>query len=130
MITSLKTLMRVCFLRTFTSRCVFVIMTIFLFPLVSCAEDIDNEFMLYQVVSIDCQYETVNNVLNDISRQSGLGITYDQIFESESEVASIPFADELYAIDAVIRVLRGKNTVIEYNESLNNINIVMFDRVN
>lgn len=130
MIAFWETIMRVRFMSTFTSPIVFVIITIFLFPAVSCAEDIETEFMLYKVVSIDCQYETVNNVLNDISRQSGLGITYDQIFEGESEIASIAFTDELYAIDAVIRLLRGKNTVIEYNEALNNINIVMFDHFN
>lgn len=128
MITFFKTTMRVPLMSKSAVQIVLGIAIILLHPLVSRAGDIDTEFMLYKVVSIDCQYEPVNNVLNDISRQSGLGITYDQNLEDESIIASIAFTDELYAIDAVIRLLRGRNTVIEYNEDLNNINIVTFDQ--
>ena len=93
-----------------------------------CAADFEEGILLNKIVSIDCQYESVNDVLLDISRQSGVEITYNYLLENDEIVASIAFIDDVRAIDAVNRLLRGKNTIIEFNKELSNLHIVMFDQ--
>ena len=98
--------------------------TMFFFARLSWSEDLDEIYLLDEPVTIDCQNESVDNVIRDISRKSGLEITYDQ--ELENEPINIAFNDTIPAMDAVVRLLRGKNTVIEFSENRENLNIRYF----
>ena len=98
--------------------------TIFFFARLSWSEDLDEIYLLDEPVTIDCQNESVDNVIREISRKSGLEITYDQ--ELENEPINIAFNDTIPAMDAVVRLLRGKNTVIEFSDNRENLNIRYF----
>jgi len=102
----------------------------FLSPQPSWSEERESGAVTGNIVSIDCQGIPINNVLNDISRQSGLEINYDQKLENDSLMPFIPFSDEITAIDAVVRLLRGKNTIIEFNDDQKNIDIRLFEIIN
>ncbi len=103
----------------------------FLFPHLLWAEEIEDQAVMTKFVTIDCQGVPIADVLNDISRQSGLEINYYQNeFEDESMMPFIPFRDEIEAIDAVVRLLRGQNTIIEFNNDQKNIDIRLFENIN
>lgn len=106
---------------------VVVLIIIFVFPRLSWSQEHDKKILLDKFLTIDCQNKPINEVLNDISKQSGLVITYDKKLDSESPMPLIAFNDSLKAIDAVVRLLRGKNTVIEFRNDQRNINVRMFD---
>jgi hypothetical protein len=101
-----------------------LIFTMFSFARLSWSEDLDEIYLLDEPITIDCQNESVDNVIRDISRKSGLEITYDQ--ELENEPINIAFNDTIPAMDAVVRLLRGKNTVIEFSHNRENLNIRYF----
>lgn len=98
--------------------------TIFFFARLSWSEDLDEIYVLDEPVTIDCQNESVDNVIREISKKSGLEITYDQ--ELENEPINIAFNDTIPAMDAIARLLRGKNTVIEFSDNRENLNIRYF----
>lgn len=102
----------------------FLFFTMFFFARLSWSEDLDEIYLLDEPVTIDCQNETVDNVIREISRKSGLEITYDQ--ELENVPIHIAFNDTIPAMDAVVRLLRGKNTVIEFSDNRENLNIRYF----
>ena len=106
---------------------VVLIIIIFVFPHLSWSEEHEEKILLDKFLTIDCLNEPINEVLNDISKQSGLVITYDQKLESEALLPLIAFNDSIKAIDAVIRLLRGRNTVIEFSNNQEKMNIRMFD---
>ena len=81
--------------------------------------------LLENIVTIDCQYQSMDTVLMDISEQSGLEITYDE--ELEKIPILFAFNDRIKAIEAVVRLLRGRNNVIEFSSDRKNLNIKMFD---
>lgn len=103
----------------------------FLFPHLLWAEEMEDQAVMTKFVTIDCQGVPIADVLNDISRQSGLEINYYQNeFVDESMMPFIPFSDEIEAIDAVVRLLRGQNTIIEFNNDQKNIDIRLFENIN
>ena len=106
---------------------VVLIIIIFVFPHLSWSQEHDKKILLDKFLTIDCQYKPINEVLKDISKQSGLVITYDEELENDSQLPLIAFNDSIKAIDAVVRLLRGKNTVIEFSNDQRNMNIRMFD---
>ena len=106
---------------------VVLIIIIFVFPQLSWSQEHDKKILLDKFLTIDCQYEPINKVLKDISKQSGLVITYDKELENKSYLPFIAFNDSIKPIDAVVRLFRGKNTVIEFSNDQRNINIRMFD---
>ncbi len=122
-----KNLMRQFLVDQLNLEAVVLIIIIFVFPQLSWSQEYDEKILLDEFLTIDCQYEPINEVLKDISKQSGLVITYDKELESESYLPLIAFKDSIKAIDAVVRLLRGKNTVIEFSNNQRNINIRMFD---
>lgn len=89
------------------------------------SEEINEHTLLENIVTIDCQYESIDKVLMDISEQSGLEITYDREFEKIPVIFA--FNDKIKAIEAVVRLLRGRNNVIEFSSDRKNLNIRMFD---
>jgi len=102
----------------------FLVITIFFFSRLSWSEDLDEIYLLDEPITIDCQNESVDNVIREISRKSGLEITYDK--ELENEPINIAFNDTIPAMDAVVRLLRGKNTVIEFSNNRENLEIKYF----
>jgi hypothetical protein len=122
-----KNLMRQFLVDQLNLEVVVLIIIFFVFPQLSWSQEYDEKILLDEFLTIDCQYEPINEVLKDISKQSGLVITYDKELESESYLPLIAFKDSIKAIDAVVRLLRGKNTVIEFSNNQRNINIRMFD---
>jgi hypothetical protein len=122
-----KNLMRQFLVDQLNLEVVVLIIIIFVFPQLSWSQEHDKKILLDKFLTIDCQYKPINEVLKDISKQSGLVITYDRELENESHLPLIAFNDSIKAIDAVVRLLRGKNTVIEYSNDQRNINIRMFD---
>lgn len=106
---------------------VVLIIIILVFPQLSWSQEPDKKILSDKFLNIDCQYKPINEVLKDISKQSGLVITYDKKLENESHLPLIAFNDSIKAIDAIVRVLRGKNTVIEFSNDQRNINVRMFD---
>jgi hypothetical protein len=113
-----------------SAQLVLLIAIYFLYPQLSWSEEFEEIISKDKFVTIDCQYKPIHEVLIDISKQSGLRITYDQKLENESILASIAFNDRIRAIDAVIRLLRGKDTVIEFSNDAQNLNIRMFYNIN
>ncbi len=89
------------------------------------SEEIEEHTLLENRVIIDCQYESIDTVLIDISEQSGLKITYDKRLEKTP--VRFAFNDKIKAIEAIVRLLRGKNNVIEFSSDRKNLNIRMFD---
>ena len=89
------------------------------------SEEIEEQTLLENIVIIDCQHESIDTVLMDISEQSGLKITYDEAFEKTPVLFA--FNDKIKAIEAVVRLLRGRNNVIEFSSDRKNLNIRMFD---
>lgn len=98
--------------------------TILASPHLSLTAEIEEYMVPDTAVNIDCQNQLVNEVLADISRQSNLEINYDQKLD---EKPFITFNDKIEAIDAVIRVLRGKSNVIEFMDGRNTLDIKVFD---
>ena len=98
--------------------------TLFLSVQTSWSQEPQISEVLTNPVSIDCQYQLVHDVLFDISQQSGLIIHHEQLLNFEP---LFPFNDNLEALDAVVRLLRGHNTIIEFNRTQNNINIQIVD---
>lgn len=101
-----------------------------LFPHLSWSGEFNGLTVMEKPVTIDCQGVAINDVLGDISRQSGLEINYDQKLKDEPIMPVIPFNDEIKAIDAVVRLLRGRNTIIEFNIDQKNIDIRLFENFN
>lgn len=122
-----KNLMRQFLVNQLNLEVVVLIIIIFVFPQLSWSQEHDKKILLDIFLTIDCQNEPINKVLKDISKQSGLVITYDKELENESYLPLIAFNDSIKPIDAVVRLLRGKNTVIEFSNDQRNINIRMFD---
>jgi len=122
-----KNLMRQFLVDQLNLEVVVLIIIIFVFPQLSWSQEHDKKILLDIFLTIDCQYEPINKVLKDISKQSGLVITYDKELENESYRPLIAFNDSIKPIDAVVRLFRGKNTVIEFSNDQRNINIRMFD---
>jgi len=89
------------------------------------SEEIEEQTLLENIVIIDCQHESIDTVLIDIAEQSGLKITYDE--ELEKTPVLFAFNDRIKAIEAVVRLLRGRNNVIEFSSDRQNLNIRMFD---
>ena len=118
-----KNLMRQILVDQLNLEVVGLIIIIFVFPQLSWSQEPDEKILLDELLTIDCQYEPINEVLKDISKQSGLVITYDKELENESYLPLIAFNASIKAIDAVVRLLRGKNTVIEFSNDQRNINI-------
>ena len=101
-----------------------LLITIFLFAGLSWSADLEENHLGNDLLTINCQNEHVNNVLDDISRKTDLEIYYDQ--ELENEPVYIAFNDKMTAMDAIVRLLRGKNTVIEFKDGRQNLNIKFF----
>lgn len=127
MTVSTKNLMRQFLVNRLNFEVVSLIIIIFVYPHVSWSEELDKKILFDKILTIDCQYEPINEVLNDISKQSGLVITYDRELDDVSILPLIAFNDNIKAFDAVVRLLRGINTVIEFSNDQRNINIRMFD---
>ncbi len=106
---------------------VVLLITIFLFAQLSWSADLEENHLGNDLLTINCQNETVNKVLDDISRKTDLEINYDQ--ELENEPVYIAFNDKMTAMDAIVRLLRGKNKVIEFKEGRQNLNIKFFGTV-
>ena len=99
---------------------VLLLPTLLLSCIASIAEEHDPGALLTRPVFVDSQYLLLNDILRDISQQSGLAINHDQELRIETR---FPFRDNLKAIDAVVRLLRGHNSVIEFSNDQKNINI-------
>ena len=108
----------------FTFESVVLLITILFFAQLSWSADLEENYLRDALITIDCRNEPVNKVLNDISRKSGLEINYDQ--ELENEPVIIAFNDKMTAMDAIVRLLRGKNKVIEFSHGRQNLNIRFF----
>jgi hypothetical protein len=108
----------------FTLDGVVLVITILFFVQLSWSADLEENYLPDALIAIDCQNESVNKVLNDISTKSGLEINYDQ--ELENEPVIIAFNDKMTAMDAIVRLLRGKNNVIEFKNGRQNLNIRFF----
>lgn len=109
---------------TFTLQGVVVLITFLFFAQSSWSADLEENYLRETLITIDCRNEPVNKVLNDISRKSGLEINYDQ--ELENEPVIIAFNDTMTAMEAIVRLLRGKNKVIEFDNGRQNLNIRFF----
>lgn len=101
-----------------------LLITIFLFAGLSWSADLEENHFGNDLLTINCQNEPVNKVLDEISRKSDLEIYYDQ--DLENEAVYIAFNDKMTAMDAIVRLLRGKNTVIEFQDGRQNLNIKFF----
>ncbi len=101
-----------------------LLITFLFFAQSSWSADLEENYLQETLITIDCRNEPVNKVLNDISTKSGLEINYDQ--ELENEPVIIAFNDTMTAMDAIVRLLRGKNKVIEFDNRRQNLNIRFF----
>ena len=108
----------------FTLENVVLLIIILFFAQLSWSADLEENYLPDALITIDCQNEQVNKVLNDISRISGLEINYDQ--ELENEPVIFAFTDKMTAMDAIVKLLRGRNKVIEFSNDRQNINIRFF----
>lgn len=112
------------FLNNYKTIMMFTVVILFLSATAQSQENEEHK-LLENRVTIDCQYESIDTVLMDISKQSGLEITFDQ--ELEKMPILFAFRDNIKAIEAVVRLLRGRNNVIEFSRDRKNLNIKMFD---
>ncbi|MEE4166452.1 MAG: hypothetical protein V2I35_10660 [Desulfocapsaceae bacterium] len=112
-------------LEHFRPKMLLILLATLCFVKAACSGELEENTLLENVVNIDCYNESIDTVLIDISRQSGLEITYDP--ELEEKPILFSFQDRIRAIDAVVRLLRGRNNVIEYSTDRKNLNIRLFD---
>ena len=101
-----------------------LLITIFLFAQLSWSADLEESHLGNDLLTINCQNEPVTKVLDDISRKADLEINYDQ--QLENEPIYIAFNDKMTAMDAIVRLLRGKNKVIEFQDGRQNLTIKFF----